>query len=77
MIIGFVLRANQTSISQGRNNMGKFFGGNQVYGRQKVHDFRKKQFAEKNSYPLLVVKCVNTTIDDVCNDVLKFLSLRG
>ncbi len=53
----------------------KFFGGNQVYGRQRVHDYRKEQFAKENNYPLLVVKCIDTTVDEVCNNVLTFLRL--
>ena len=52
-----------------------FFGGGQSFGKQKVHDFRKKQYAEKNNYPLLVIKCVNTKTDSVCQQVSDFLNL--
>lgn len=52
-----------------------FFGGNQVFGRQKVHDYRKKIFAQDNGYPLLVINCVNTTVDAVCNEVSNFLNI--
>ena len=34
-----------------------FFGGRQVYGRQKVHDFRKRKFAENKGYYLLEINC--------------------
>lgn len=53
----------------------EFFGGNQAFGKQKVHDFRKKQYAEKNNYPLLIVKCVGVKTDDVCRQVSEFLNL--
>jgi hypothetical protein len=52
-----------------------FFGGNQSFGKQKVHDFRKKQYAALHNYPLLVVNCVNTKINDICDQVLSFLNL--
>ena len=52
-----------------------FFGGNQAFGRQKVHDFRKKQYAEKNNYPLLIIKCVGVKTDSVCKQVSEFLNL--
>lgn len=50
-----------------------FFGGNQEFGKQKVHDFRKRKYAQVNGYPLLTIKCVGIKVDDVCQQVLNFL----
>lgn len=52
-----------------------FFGGKKAFGKQKVHDFRKKQFAELNKYPLLSVCLVNTTTDNVRDMIIDFLNL--
>jgi hypothetical protein len=52
-----------------------FFGGTQGFGKQKVHDFRKKQYAETNNYPLLTINCVNAKPEVVCQKVLDFLNL--
>lgn len=52
-----------------------FFGGNQVFGRQQVHDYRKRKFAQDHNYPFLAIKCVNTTVDAVCDKVLNFLDI--
>jgi hypothetical protein len=52
-----------------------FFGGKQAFGRQQVHDYRKQKYAKEHNYPLLIIKCVNTTIDTVCNEVSNFLNI--
>lgn len=40
----------------------KFFGGNQAFGVQKVHDYRKRKYAQANNINFLEIDTRNLTI---------------
>lgn len=62
---------------QGAQHYGpvEFFGGNQSWGKQQVHDHRKREYAEKNDMCLLEINCSRFDEQRIIKETTEFLSL--
>lgn len=62
---------------QGAQHYGpvEFFGGTQGYGKQQVHDHRKRQYAEEQGMGLLEINCSRFNEQHIVKETTKFLSL--